>query len=199
MSIKIDLLFLNNPLLLLLLILLMILLMFCFMQHYFYKFQPIMYDDSVLKSNNKVYITDKISKIIELKDKALKHNVKLLSEIIKDTKHKIQENFTNAKDIVKIQDFNDVPVDDLQKNLDMLFDLDSNIIDFENIDMANIQKTMTLIKSKRLENKDEIVKLLSNIYILEFINNINKDNISSYNEYTKYQDPKKNKYYGQYL
>jgi hypothetical protein len=75
MSIKIDLLFLNNPLLLLLLILLMILLMFCFMQHYFYKFQPIMYDDSVLKSDRCKKLKEQKLSFKDLKDKVSQYTI----------------------------------------------------------------------------------------------------------------------------
>ncbi len=198
MSYKIELLFLNTPLLLLL-ILLMILLMFCFMQHYVYKFQPIMYDDSVsysdsdsetysdlnLKYKNNAYITNKINKIIELKDNEIKKNINLLSKTIKETKSQLQENFAD------IQPFDDIETTNLQSNLDIF-------TDFENTDMSNIQQTMALIKSQRIANKAKIVDLLTNIYVLANIDNINKSNAASYKEYLKFSDPKYNKYYNQY-
>ena len=177
MSIKIDLLFLNTPLLLIL-ILLIIVLLFCFMQYYVYNSQPIIYNDSDLnyennhKHNHKhhPHFTEKIDKIIELKDKEIKKNIKLLSQTIKETKNKLQDNFE------------DIPVEDLQANLDTLTTLESNLTEFEQIDMVKIAKTMALIKSKRLANKAKIVDLLSNIYVLASIDNINKSTASSYKE-----------------
>ena len=64
--------------------------------------------------------------------------------------------------------------------------------------MVKIAKTMALIKSKRLANKAKIVDLLSNIYVLASIDNINKSNASSYKEYLNYQDLTNNIYYNQY-
>jgi len=189
MSIKLDLLFLNTPLLLIL-ILLLIVLLFCFMQYYIYNSQPIMYNESDLKYDNihknNPQFTKKINKINELKDKEIKKNIKLLSETVKETKKKMQENFK------------DIPVEEIQSNLDALNTLESNIFDFETNDMVNITKTMELIKSKRLENKAKIVDLLTNIYVLYNMDNINKSNATAYREYLKYQDLSNNIYYNQY-
>ena len=186
MSIKIELLFLNTPLLLLL-ILLLILLIFCYMQYYVYSSQPIMYNETDSKHTaNKPYFADKINKIIKMKDTEIKKNIKLLSQIIKETK--LTENFEDI----------DISVDDLQSNLDTLTTLESNLTDFENIDMSHIQSTMDLIKKQRMANKEKILDLLTNIYVLGNIDNINKGNAVSYKEYLKYQNLNNNKYYNQY-
>ncbi len=157
------------------------------MQHYIYKSHALMYNESDLEDNKNQHFNDKINTIIELKDREIKKNIKLLSNIVNETKNKLQENFAN------------IPDNELQANLDTLKLLESNIIDFENIDMNNIQKTMAVIKSQRLANKKKIIDILTNIYVLATIDNINKGNASAYKEYLKYQDPyKNNKYYRQY-
>jgi hypothetical protein len=186
MSFKIELLFLSTPLLFLL-ILLMLLLMFCFMQHYIYKSQSIMYNDSDLEHNIDSRFNDKINKINNLKDKEIKKNINFLSNIVKESKNKLQENFEN------------IPVDDLQSNLDTLKTLEDNITDFEAVDLVNIKKTMALIKKERMANKAKIIDLLSNLYILASLDTINKGNAAAYKEYVTYQNPKQNIFYKQYI
>ena len=51
----------------------------------------------------------------------------------------------------------------------------------------------------REENKDKILSLLTNIYVLNYIYKLNKDNAEVYKVYLKYNDPKKNMYYKPYL
>ena len=51
----------------------------------------------------------------------------------------------------------------------------------------------------REENKDKILILLTNIYVLNYIYKLNKDNAEVYKVYLKYNDPKKNMYYKPYL
>ncbi len=161
------------------------------MQCYIYNDQPIIYNESDLKYNNthkiKPYITQKIDKIIELKDKEVKKNIKLLSQTIKETKKNLQENFDN------------IPIEDLQANLDTLNTLEYNLSDFEKTDLVDIGKTMEIVKTQRLANKKKIVDLLTNIYVLSTLDNINKGNASAYTEYLKYQNLNNNIYYNQYI
>ena len=189
MSIKLDFLFLNTPLLLIL-ILLIIVLLFCFMQCYVYNSQPIMYNELDLKHDKKYNhtptITQKINKIIELKDKEIKKNINILSGTIKETKKKMQENFE------------DLSVEEIRANLDTLDNLEINLTDFQNNDIVKIINTMALIQAQRIEDKDKIVDLLTNIYVLASIDNINKGNAASYKEYMKYKDLDNNIYYNQY-
>ena len=189
MTIKIEMLLLNTPLLVIL-ILLIILLLFCFMQHYLYKFQSLNYDETDLEYKPTLitkHFSDKLTTIHKLKSIEIKKHITILKKIIKETKKNLQEKFT------------DVAVEDLQSNLDTLNILDDNIKDFENSDLLTIRKTMDLVKSQRLENKKKIIDLLTNIYILSSIDTINKSNAVSYREYLKYVSPKDNIYYKQYL
>jgi hypothetical protein len=48
-------------------------------------------------------------------------------------------------------------------------------------------------------NKQQLINLLTNIYIIGYINHINKQNAESYKMYLKYNNPNKNKYYTQYM
>lgn len=188
MSIKIEMLLLNTPLLIIL-ILLIILLLFCFMKHYFYKSQSLNYDESDLKNKtiNTKHFNDKITKIHDLKNMEIKKHIIILKNVIKEIRISLQEKFE------------DIGVEDLQANLDTLNMLENNITEFETTDLLTIQKTMELVKSQRLENKKKIVDLLTNIYILASIDNVNKSNAVSYREYLKYVSPKDNIYYKQYL
>jgi hypothetical protein len=191
MTIKIEMLLLNTPLLIIL-ILLIILLLFCFMKHYFYKSQSLNYDESDLKyktinTKHTKNFNDKITKIHDLKNMEIKKHIIILKKIIKEIRISLQEKFE------------DIGVEDLQANLDTLYLLDSNLTDFETTDLLTIEKTMDLVKSQRLENKKKILDLLTNIYLLASIDNVNKSNAVSYREYLKYVSPKDNIYYKQYL
>ena len=189
MSIKIEMSLLNTPLLIIL-ILLIILLIFCFMQHYLYKSQSLVYDETDLKykpTSHTKHFNDKINKIDELKNIEIRKNIIILQNLIKETRINLQEKFT------------DVSVEELQSNLDILNVLDDNIKDFETNDLLSIEKTMNLIKSQRIDNKKKIVDLLTNIYILGTVDTINKGNAVSYREYLKYVNPKDNVFYKQYL
>ena len=78
------------------------------MQHYIYKSHKLMYNESDLEDNKNPHFNDKINTIIELKDREIKKNIKLLSNIVNETKNKLQENFAN------------IPDNELQANLDTL-------------------------------------------------------------------------------
>jgi len=65
--------------------------------------------------------------------------------------------------------------------------------------MLNQIKQNLLIASKlRQEEKEKIIQNITNIYILEFLEQINKTNAVSYKVYDKYKNPTENKYYKQY-
>lgn len=171
------------------------------MQQYLYKLQKLNYDETDLnyKTVNTVntintintkhtkHIDDKITKIHELKIIEIKKNIIILKNLIKETRINLEEKFT------------DISVEDLQSNLDILNVLETNLTDFETIDLISIKKTMDLVRSQRIANKKKIVDLLTNIYILASLDTINKGNAVSYREYLKYVSPKDNIYYKQYL
>jgi len=214
MSTKIEMLILNTPMTLVL-ILLVILLIFCFLQHYIYNSQPIMYSDDDIKYKNKLSnrnqmvqrdqmvqsneINTKITKINDLKNLAIKKHTIVLINLIKDTKENMQANMQTNMQENKQEKFKDIPVEDIQANFDLLSELQTKIVDFEITDKVDIRNTMNLIRSQRIENKEKIENLLSNLYVLYTLDNINKENIVAYREFVKYEKPEENYFYNQFL
>jgi len=65
--------------------------------------------------------------------------------------------------------------------------------------LAKMQAELKIASETRNINKQAILELLTNIYVINYINFINKQNAESYKMFLKYEDPKNNKYYNQYL
>ena len=63
----------------------------------------------------------------------------------------------------------------------------------------DIQKIMNNVKTQRLIDKEILLKVLTDIYTLKYLESINQGNAVSYHEYIKYVSPKTNIYYKQYL
>ena len=59
------------------------------------------------------------------------------------------------------------------------------------------EKKKEFIKIKEI-NKQSILKVLTNIYIIKYIESINKSNAESYKTFLQYDNPNNNKYYKQY-
>jgi hypothetical protein len=53
--------------------------------------------------------------------------------------------------------------------------------------------------NERIENKQLILDTLTNMYIISYLDSINHQNAEAYKVYLKYNNPKNNKYYMQYL
>ena len=60
-----------------------------------------------------------------------------------------------------------------------------------------MKKKKEFIKIKEI-NKQSILKVLTNIYIIKYIESINKSNAESYKTFLQYDNPNNNKYYKQY-
>jgi hypothetical protein len=65
--------------------------------------------------------------------------------------------------------------------------------------LSRISADVKATNDLRNLDKKKLTTLLTNIYIINYINNVNKQNAESYKTYLKYNDPKKNKYYTQYM
>lgn len=65
--------------------------------------------------------------------------------------------------------------------------------------LAKIKAELQTASETRNIDKKSILILLTNIYVINYINFINKQNAESYKIFLKYEDPKNNKYYNQYL
>jgi len=65
--------------------------------------------------------------------------------------------------------------------------------------LAKIKADLQTASETRNIDKKSILILLTNIYVINYINFINKQNAESYKMFLKYETPKNNKYYNQYL
>ena len=165
-----------NPLITLLLTLLIILIMFCIMSKFVYKSQHIQFD----------YENDYENHVKNDSDYKIKQNILSINKIIADNKKKNQEHFFN------------ITVDDVQQNIDNLNLLSQYIDKLESGDLQTIKNTIDEVKKTRLDSKEKILNMLTNIYMIRYIDNINQNNAVSYQQYLAYQNPNTNKYYKQY-
>ena len=65
--------------------------------------------------------------------------------------------------------------------------------------LAQISSDMQTASNIRQQDKKAILDLLTNIYIVAYINSNNRKNAEAYKVYSKYSNPKNNKYYSQYM
>ncbi len=65
--------------------------------------------------------------------------------------------------------------------------------------MAEINQLVQQANNQRKTDKKTLVNILSNMYALSYINLINRQNAEAYKVYSKYSNPRNNKYYTQYL
>ena len=177
MSDKIVKSFLNTPLTLLL-ILLTILIIFCVMKHKLYNLQSIMFD-----SEDYNEIEYKINNHQSL----IKNHIIKLNDIIENSKLKTKENFDGLTQ------------DELNRNLANLQTLKLSLNNFNSTSLDSIQQIMNNVNNKRLIDKNIIISVLTDIYTLRYLENINQKNAVSYHEYNKYTSPETNIYYKQYL
>ena len=138
-------------------ILLLILLLFCFMQHYIYNSQPIIYTEpknKYNKYNKKNTRFNKINKNNELKLIKIKKNIIILINKLK----KPNENNKN--------NFKDIPVEDIQAYYDTLSDLDNNVKEFQKNDMHyNIVSTQNFVHNNmypHTSRRETMVNINSN-------------------------------------
>ena len=159
-----------NPLVTLLLTLLIILIMFCIMSKFLYKSQHIQFDyENENDSNYKI-----------------KQNILSINKILDDNRKKNQERF------------GDITVDDVQSNIEKLDLITQYMNDLESGDLQAVRDTIDKVKQLRLYSKEKILNLLTNIYMIRYIDFIKQGNAVSYQQYLAYQNPNTNKYYKQY-
>ena len=180
MSNKIVTSFLNTPLTLLL-ILLIVLIIFCIMQHKIYNLQSIMFDNEDNEYNNMNYKNNNSIKINE--------NIIILNKMIEESKSKLKLK----------EKFDPLTQQDLSIEMNNLLDISSIIDNFNTTSLPMIQNVIDTINSQRITNKNEILRILNNIYTLRYIDMVNQQNAVAYHEYNKYISPKQNIFYKQYL
>jgi len=69
----------------------------------------------------------------------------------------------------------------------------------ENGLLNNLKYQLTLADNYRTEKREELIKLLTNIYVLAYLDSMYKNNAEVYKMYLKYRNPVENKYYQQYI
>lgn len=65
--------------------------------------------------------------------------------------------------------------------------------------LAQISSELETASTIRQQNKQAILDLLTNIYIIAYINSTNRHNAEAYKVFLKYNKPENNKYYNQYM
>jgi len=185
MSDKIAKSFLNTPLTLLLIILI-ILIIFCVMQHKLYNLQSIMFDSDSDSDNSMNF--EEMNLLLNSSELIKNHTI-TLNDIIEKSKSKLKTK----------ENFYELTQDDLNTNLNNLNKLSDNLKTFRTTTLVDIQKIMNNVKTQRLIDKEILLKVLTDIYTLKYLESINQGNAVSYHEYIKYVSPKTNIYYKQYL
>jgi hypothetical protein len=185
MSDKIAKSFLNTPLTLLLIILI-ILIIFCVMQHKLYNLQSIMFDSDSDSDNSMNF--EEMNLLLNSSELIKNHTI-TLNDIIEKSKSKLKTK----------ENFYELTQDDLNTNLNNLNKLSDNLKTFSSTTLVDIQKIMNNVKTQRLIDKEILLKVLTDIYTLRYLESINQGNAVSYHEYIKYVSPKTNIYYKQYL
>ena len=148
--------------------------MFCIMSKFLYKSQHIQFDYENENEND----SDS--------DYKIKQYILSINKILADNRQKNQESF------------GDITVDDVQSNIDNLNLISQSIDKLVSGDLQNIKNTIDEVKKTRLEAKEKILNLLTNIYMIRYIDFIKQGNAVSYQQYLAYQNPNTNKYYKQY-
>jgi hypothetical protein len=66
-------------------------------------------------------------------------------------------------------------------------------------DISSISNIITNIKGNQTENNNKIIDNLTEIFFKRCLEYVNNKNAIVYNEFLKYDNPSKNKYYQQYV
>lgn len=112
-----------------------------------------------------------------------------LHRLIDESKNKMKENF----------DASIMSEEEAQALLKQLIETIAFLDNINTVELPIILEKINEINQQRIANKQEILKTLTSIYIYRYIQTINEGNAAANKEYLKYQNPKENKYYKQYL
>ena len=148
--------------------------MFCIMSKFLYKSQHIQFDYENENEND----SDS--------DYKIKQYILSINKILADNRQKNQESF------------GDITVNDVQSNIEKLDLITQYMNDLESGDLQAVRDTIDQVKQLRLYSKEKILNLLTNIYMIRYIDFIKQGNAVSYQQYLAYQNPNTNKYYKQY-
>jgi len=143
-----------------------------------------LHSDSHIK-HNIIKLYDLDTKTYDINGKINKEISILFTMIEQNTKQKLKENFTI--DTSTLQNYN--------ANLGVL---QTYLATYQSSDLQNIKKIMKTVNDTALVGKQQILDLLTNIYMMRYLENINQINATTYKEFLKYESPSQNKFYKQW-
>ena len=167
-----------------LLILLVILLIFCILYLFYngHDFSKLIYYDSSIDDRQlvmEIITSAKNNAIQQIKE--MGHNeLKNKERFLVDNRQLLQNNAINYND-----------------SLDNINEWIKNINEPNGM-LAQIKKQLLIGSRLRQEEKENILQNITDIYILAYLEQINKANKVSYKVFDKYKTPSENKYYKQY-
>jgi len=122
--------------------------------------------------------------------------------IYNDKELKFDNTIENKIKTVKtFEKFNDdlvISGEEANSYINKLTSLDT-VIKKNNENIQTIIENINSIKDTKDEKNNYILKQINTIYWKRYLENINQTNAAVFNEYLKYSEPEKNKFYQQYL
>lgn len=171
-------------------IILVVLVIFCVL-FYVYKngdiSKLIYYDNNMHMDNKNNKPVNTIAIINEARNNAL--------ERIRNTNNTNKEKFI----VVDEDQILEPKAGEYNSQLDNLANWLDNSYYGENGLLAKLKYELTQADIYRNEKRADLMELLTNIYILAYLENLKKTNAETYKMYLKYRNPVNNKYYSQYL
>lgn len=179
-----------------LLIVLVILVIFCICLYIYNSFNIkniIKYDNFNNSIDNKIVLLELMAKA---KENAL-YKINKMNMLINVPNNKT--NNTKEKFIVDERLLQENNAIDYYNSLNAIQSWLDNSYKGENGILAQISLELQNASVIHKKSKEEILNLLTNIYIIAYINSINRQTAEAYKVFLQYNKPEKNKYYKQYI
>jgi hypothetical protein len=140
-------------------------------------------------------------------DEHIDENIELLQIIKKSQKNALEKfksmNIFNNTILNNKETFKEViTLNDANIYLDQLNKLNS-YIEYNYSGSSGLKNMiLDMLKNANIErnaNKETLLQLLTNLYLISYIEQLGRKNAEAYKVYIKYDNPKNNKYYSQFL
>ena len=112
------------------------------------------------------------------------------------------DNTIKTKPVKTFEKFNNDKIitgEQANNYINRLNELDVGIQDINENKIQKIINNINSIKDTKDEKNNYILEQINTIYWKRYLENINQTNAAVFNEYLKYSEPEKNKFYQQYL
>lgn len=112
------------------------------------------------------------------------------------------DNTIKTKPVKTFEKFNNDKIitgEQANNYINRLKDLNVGIQDINENKIQKIINNINSIKDTKDEKNNYILEQINTIYWKRYLENINQTNAAVFNEYLKYSEPEKNKFYQQYL